>query len=246
MISVVMPLCDTNATWLHESISSLLNQTFQNFELLIINNGSKTQETINFLSSLKNNSKIKIINLKYNYGISYACNIGIKNSQYDYIARMDSDDICLPSRLQIQYDHIQKNNEIDVLGSNCRFMFFENDSWILKNSTNHPCSIDQKVIDNNLWFINHPTVIFKKEAVISVGGYDESPDCIVEDYDLWIRMYKANKKICNISNILLYYRQHQKSYTKKFKINQFEWQKMKKDQILNGIIFKKYLKITLF
>lgn len=234
-----MPVHDTNINWLHEAVNSVLNQTFQSFEFIIVDNGSRKLETLDYINKLQNNSKIKILRLKYNFGISVACNIGIKNSQYDYIARMDSDDICFPMRFEKQFEYMRENSHVDVLGSNCTFMSFENNSWNLKRNTNHPISIDKKVIDTSLWFINHPTVMYKKNSVLDIEGYDESLDCIVEDYDLWIRMFHAKKNICNLPDILLYYRQHEYSYTKRFRVDQYKWQRERRDIVLNNKLIKR-------
>ena len=87
--------------------------------------------------------------------------------------------------------------------------------------------------------------MFKKKSVLDVGGYDESPNCIVEDYELWIRMLQSDKILHNMPESLLYYRQHDKSYTKSFRVNQKLWQIQIQKKLFEYTDFKQYKRITI-
>jgi len=245
MISVVMPVCNTNSLWLKETVDSILNQTFKKIEVIIVDNGSNSKDTKSLLSYFHKNNNIKVIHLKHNFGISFGCNKGIQESQFDLIARMDADDFSLPKRLFKQFDYLQRNPNVDLVGSNLTFMVANNKRWILKNKTDHPHIITKKIASSSLWFINHPTVLFKKKSVLDVGGYDESPNCIVEDYELWIRMLQNDKILHNMPESLLYYRQHDKSYTKSFRVNQKLWQIQIQKKLFEYTDFKQYKRITI-
>jgi hypothetical protein len=158
---------------------------------------------------------------------------------------MDADDFSLPKRLFKQFDYLQRNPNVDLVGSNLTFMVANNTRWILKNKTDHPHIITKKIANSSLWFINHPTVLFKKKSVLDVGGYDESPNCIVEDYELWIRMLQNDKILHNMPESLLYYRQHDKSYTKSFRVNQKLWQIQIQKKLFEYTDFKQYKRITI-
>ena len=104
--------------WLSDSIQSVLDQAYSDFEFIIVNDGSTNIETINALNYLKNlDSRIKLINQE-NLGLTFALNNGFKNSNGEFIARQDSDDISSPFRLELQYDFLKKNKNIELLGTN--------------------------------------------------------------------------------------------------------------------------------
>ena len=134
VISVVIPIYNTNSLWLKEAVDSILNQTFKKIEIIIVDNGSNSKDTKSLLSYFHKNNNIKVIHLRHNFGISFGCNKGIQESQFDLIARMDADDFSLPKRLFKQFDYLQRNPNVDLVGSNLTFMVVNNKRWILKNN----------------------------------------------------------------------------------------------------------------
>ena len=128
---------------------------------------------------LKKKKEIKVFKLKKNMGLSHALNYGLSFCSSEYVARMDADDICLPNRFNDQIKII-KESDCDILSGSV----IEFDS----NNLNY-----KKMIKKNLYLynvINHPTIIFKKDKIISLGGYRHIK--YFEDYDLWLRA-KKNK-----------------------------------------------------
>jgi len=229
MISVVMPVYNTNHIWLKIAIESLLKQTFREFEIIIVNDGSTNLDTINTLNEYK--KYCKIITTSKKSGVAYSCNLGIKNAKFDIIARMDSDDICISNRFEIQFNYLKNNPNVDLVGSNIRFLYKENERWILGSKTRHPKVIDKQAVIKYLWFINHPTVMFKKSKIIDIGGYSIDPYCVAEDFDLWARMVLKGMILHNIPNILLYYREHRNNFSKIFKSNFRNWAFERRDFI---------------
>ncbi|MCP8319033.1 MAG: glycosyltransferase, partial [Candidatus Methylarchaceae archaeon HK01B] len=101
--------------YLREAIDSILNQTFKDFEFLIINDGS-TDRTVEILRSY-HDSRIKIITNEKNMGLTKSLNKGLKIARSEYVARMDADDISYPRRLEVQYEYMKKNPDVGIVGS---------------------------------------------------------------------------------------------------------------------------------
>ena len=114
-ISVVMPVFN-NEQYLKESIESVLRQTYDNYEFIIINDGS-TDSSKKIIEKFKQDDDRIILLTQKNLGITKSLNRAIKYSNGDYIARMDADDICDPKRFELQIQHMKKNPNIDIVGS---------------------------------------------------------------------------------------------------------------------------------
>jgi glycosyltransferase involved in cell wall biosynthesis len=200
-ISVLLPAFNAQA-YLRESIESILAQTFEDFELLIINDGS-TDQSLEIMSSF-GDPRIRIIN-QANAGLPVSLNIAIKQSQGTYLARQDADDISLPNRLAEQVQYLDANPECALLGS-----------WadiILENSPTdrylrHPHSNGD--IQIKLFFFNcfvHSSVMIRKSALDQCGLYPEEKEKFPpEDYDLWLRIAK-DFEVANLPQTLLLYRE---------------------------------------
>ena len=215
-VSVLIPVYNEKLEYFKECIESIISQDFKYImEIVIVNDGSNKIELIDYLDNLKNNNtdfiKFKIITLLNNSGIVRALNTGINECSYELIARMDSDDIMTSDRLSTQYTYFMNHN-IDVLGTGIT-MFYENG----KSSKDvlHPFNITVNWIkkSKSLWFLNHPTVMFKKTVVLDSGNYIESN--VAEDFDLWIRILKKGYIIYNLSKICLKYRRTNNNLTRK-------------------------------
>jgi glycosyltransferase involved in cell wall biosynthesis len=206
MVSIIMPVYNTPSSWLEQSIISCLNQTYQNFELLIIDNESTDEKTIKCLYRFKNIDKIKMLHSPKQdgkRGVSTSLNEGIKNSKGDYIARMDSDDWMHPDRLEKQIQYLENNKDIHIVGSQMKI--------IQQNTiTSHPEIIDiDTIVKYNVgWFMNHPTVMFRKQLFDIVGLYAETPKNFPEDFELWTRCLAQGIKIRNMKDCLLNYNFH--------------------------------------
>lgn len=205
-ISVIIPVFNA-APFLQESIESILNQTFSDFELIILNDKS-TDESLEIIK--KNQSKdnrVIIIDKEQNVGPANLRNEGINAARGTFIALMDADDIALPTRFEKQIAILKNNPEIGVCGTG--FTFFgskknktinhSNDHDAIKVSFLHSCNI------------GNPTVMFKKEVL---GDLKFDNDYVpAEDYDLWSRLL-AKTHFYNIPESLLNYRQHDNNISK--------------------------------
>ena len=201
-VSVLMPVYNTNPEHLKESIESVLNQTYQEFELVIVNNSSNSEKTLEVLEKYKSNPKVSVYDCEREEekkNLSVALNLGISKTKYDLIARIDSDDNMLPERLEKQVKYMNENPNVSILGTQLVNMSS-------KKETSHPEDIHEFYYFENTHILNHPTVMFRKQDIVEVGGYPESPDKIPEDFILWTKALRAGKKIRNLSEVLVEYR----------------------------------------
>ncbi len=199
LISVIMPVYN-GEEFLRETIDSVLNQTYQNFEFIIVNDGSvdSTQQIIDSY----NDKRIVPLNLTRNQGVSNARNRGTDLSKGEFIAFCDADDLYDPSRLQTQLDFLTGNPTVDVCGS--YFIVFENDQEIL---IRHPIT-DQEIKEHFFTgnCIGQPSVM-GKSGVFQKYKYDPELQAS-EDYDLWARMATGGVVFANVPFPLVKYRLH--------------------------------------
>ena len=196
-ISVVMPVFNTPKNWLCESIESILNQSYSNFEFIIINDNSDISfNTKNIVDSFKD-PRIKYFENQKNLGVIQCLNKLINLSTCDFIARMDADDISLPDRFKIQMDFLLNNPDVGVCGTQIKT--FGEKIFQTKHKIN-PNFLD---MISSSWVVNHPSIIIRKNLnPIYNLRYKHC-----EDYALWLDM-SFRTKFFNIDKILLYYRIH--------------------------------------
>ncbi len=204
MISVLLPVYNTNSVFLTECIESVLNQTFKDFELVIIDNGSQSIDTLEVLDrySYENNVVTYICDrIEGKKNLSVALNYGLNRCKFNYVARMDSDDLVHPQRLEKQINYMLANPTVDILGAQLRHI-----NGDASTITTHPEFIPQWYYKTKTHILNHPTVMFKKDRILELGGYQEYPDHIPEDFILWVKALKSNYTIRNLQEVLLFYR----------------------------------------
>lgn len=180
--------------YLREAIDSILNQCFEDFEFLIINDAS-ADNTEEILKNYKD-SRIKVIINKKNLGLTKSLNKGLKIAKGEYIARMDSDDISLPKRLEEEVKVLDLDGNIGLVGTYCFVM--DEEGRILSR-----LSSLSKSIKNGLMSVNqfvHSSVMIRKKCLDATGYYREEFK-FAQDYDLWLRISESFK-IMNIPKYL--------------------------------------------
>lgn len=211
--SVLMSLYDKeNPQFLAESLASLTEQTLQADEIILVFDGKINDNLQQVVTDFQAKLPLKIIPLPQNIGLGQALNVGLNHCQYEWIFRMDTDDICLPRRFEQQIIFIQKHSKIAVVGG--QIIEFENDISHRKKSRTVPIShneIASYAKSRNP--INHMTVAFQKSAVQAVGGYRHAP--LFEDYDLWVRLLQAGYQFANLPEILVYARAGEAMYERR-------------------------------
>lgn len=210
-VSVIMGVYNTPKDYLTLAIDSILNQTYQDFEFIICNDGS-TDGSFSYLKKhYKDNSKIVFIENDKNRGLAYTLNHCLKKSKGEYIARMDGDDYCDLDRLKKQIDFLEKNKEYQLVATNVH-CFDEKGIW---GQRNQPAIITAK----DFLFtspITHPTILATKESFEKVEGYRISWETNrTEDYDLFMRMFSKGVKMYTLQSPLYFYREDNDCYKKR-------------------------------
>lgn len=209
-VSVIMPVFNA-APYLSEAVESILNQTFRNFEFIIINDGS-TDGSSDILEHYSHIDRRITVYHQGNKGLIHALNRAYRLAQGPLLARMDADDISFPTRLERQVAFLQNHPEVGVLGS-----WYESFSQDKEKSTLVPLPTQPLSTAWSLLFgtpVHHPTVILRKELLKKSGYYRETAP-FIEDRDLWLRMSKITK-LMNLPEVLLRYRIHNDSICVKF------------------------------
>jgi len=204
--SVLLPVYN-GEKFLSESIESILNQTFKNFELLIVDDGSTDKSWEIVKSYEKLDKRITAIRNKKNLRISAALNKGLRIAKGKYIIRMDADDWSYPNRFEKQYRFMEEHSEIGVSGGAIEVC---NDEFKIINRRDYPLSDNKvrKIIFRYSPFA-HPATIWRKEAMKRAGGYNLNIP-LSQDYDLYFRMGKISK-FGNLRDVLLKLRTHDDS-----------------------------------
>jgi glycosyltransferase involved in cell wall biosynthesis len=224
LVSVIMAVYN-GEKFLREAIESILNQTYANFEFLIINDGSTdlTEEIILSYSDLR----IRYIKNETNLKLIASLNKGLDLANGKYIARMDADDISLPKRLEKQVDFLEENQEIGVLGTGVKTIGLENNYEVhFKQGHNQ---IRFELFFHN--YLHHPTVMLRNDLIKKNKIYYESY-LHAEDYALWVKLTEFTK-IEILAEILLNYRIHESNISEIHKNQQ---------QIQTSYIRKKQIK----
>jgi len=193
-----------NAKHLDIAILSMVNQTLQAYEIILIVDGLISIEIQKVISKhLLSSKNIFVYYLPENLGLGLALDFGISKCNTDYIARMDSDDISINNRIEIQAKYLEIDPEISIIGS--YVSEFEVDPSKIHSIRTVPLTLNKiKDYFKQRSPFNHPTVVLKKSDVIKAGGFGKLRR--KQDYDLFSRMILLNMKAINIGISLVYFR----------------------------------------
>lgn len=193
--------------YIGEAINSVLEQTFTDFELLIVNDGS-TDDTLRVIRSF-NDERITVVSQE-NKGVAAALNIGLQHARAPYIARFDADDVCYPYRLQVQYDFICSHPCYTIIGSAVDYTDERGDpvfTW-QPDAFSHN---EIKQLSYRICPFIHSSVFYKKDAILNAGGYNELAYTF-EDHFLWAGILK-HQKAFNLNQPLIKVRLNSASIT---------------------------------
>lgn len=216
-VSVLMGVYNCEKT-VEEAIDSIRNQTYENWELIICDDGS-IDNTCNIVERIADkDSRIILIKNNTNLGLNKTLNNCLKIASGDYIARMDGDDRCSFKRFEKQVDFLNSQDEYFIVSTPMKF-FDENGFWGESHTKNKPTSED--VVTGSP--IHHAPVMMKKECLDTVNGYTEDKRMLrVEDVNLWIKLYAAGYKCFNLDESLYYMRNDKNALNRrkyKYRIN---------------------------
>ncbi len=187
--------------YIREAVDSILNQTFSDFEFIIIDDGS-TDQTLQILQSY-NDSRIKVFKNGKNLGISESRNRGLKKVSGKYIAPLDADDISLPHRFMTQLNYMENHPEIDVCGSAAEV--FGNTSRITEPLPTHDEILAGFLESCRLLY---SSTFIRRQTVLDLNVSFDTGFIFSEDYDFWVRLGLQGAKFVNLKEVLVKYRWH--------------------------------------
>jgi glycosyltransferase involved in cell wall biosynthesis len=224
-ITVLMPVYNCEL-YIKEAVDSVLNQTFTDFEFLIIDDTS-TDKTVEIIKTYTD-SRIKLIEKPSNTGYTNSLNLGLQLAKGKYIARMDGDDISFPQRFERQMIFLEMNSDIVLCGS---WYSKIGSGDVIKVPKNHD-NIKIALLKGNC--MAHPSVMMRKQILDKLPvAYNVSKEP-AEDYDLWVRLVGIGK-LHNLQEVLLNYRVHDKQVSQKRRQQQIESALASRIQILENL-----------
>lgn len=231
LVSIIIPTYN-RGNIIRETITSVLNQTYQNFQVFIIDDGS-TDNTKSVIQSF-DDKRIKYVFQNHSGLPASGRNTGLKQINGDYIAFLDSDDLWFPRKLEIQINLFEKNPNILLIATNGVFFPTKLNMKVLPLKKNIKISFRQ-LLEKNV--IINSSVVLRKEVIASIGLLDENRNLKYgEDFDYWLRLLRfKDNSILIIKNVLVKYREDTKSLFNIYNNPQFF---LKKYRILTQIFEK--------
>lgn len=203
-VTVLVPVYNA-AAHLGSAIESVLTQTFDDFELLMVDDGS-TDDSIAIARSYPD-ERIRILENERNLGQVPSMNRGLQEASGEYVARLDADDACLPARLARQVEVLDRDPRVGLVAT---WMDGHDESgavrWQIRETIPDYATFVFRILIGNMG-IAHPTVMYRRDAVVALGGYDEAV-ALSEDQDLWRRMALARHDARIVTEVLVRYRMH--------------------------------------
>ncbi len=193
-VSVVIP-CYNQGAFVDETINSVLDQTWQDFEIIVVNDGSTDPFTVNHLQQL-NFPKTRVLHTG-NQGLASARNNGIREAQGEYILPLDADDRIGPTYLEQAVRVLDADPEVGIVYCKAQLFGDVATEWLL------PEFSLQRILLDNIIFC---TAFFRKSDWEAVGGFDPAMVYGWEDYDFWLSLLEMNREVFQIKEILFYYR----------------------------------------
>ncbi|MFZ3591239.1 glycosyltransferase family 2 protein [Bacillus sp. DJP31] len=209
-VSIIMGVYNSEVT-LAQTLQSIEKQSYQNWELIICDDGS-TDRTLEIAQRFaRNNSRLKVIKNQHNVGLSRTLNQCLEHCSGDYIMRHDGDDLMVEDRIEKQVRYMN-THECDACGS-WAYLFDHDGVWGIRKLIRNPNKLTMVV---GAPFI-HPTVIMKSEKLHEVKGYSDNwiTKQRLEDYDLWLKFFEKEFILHNIQEPLIYFREDKYSYNRK-------------------------------
>ena len=228
LVSVIISTYNTDEIFLRKSIESILEQTYKNLQIIIINDGSSNTDDMVIKSY--NDNRITYIKHEQNKGLIYSLNEGLEEAKGEYIARMDSDDIATRDRIRIQVDYMEKNKDIFMTSTFFRMIGAENKKIV--NSLIKPEEIKCELLYRTP--ILHPGVMIRSKKLIESKLKYSSNALHMEDFELWTRVAEVGK-IAIIPKVCMLYRIHQNQIGNAHKEKQMDMTKGLLESNLNKL-----------
>jgi glycosyltransferase involved in cell wall biosynthesis len=218
LITVVMPAHNAAAT-LAQTLASLAQQTQRDFELLLVDDASN-DGTAGIAEQFAGSVPLKLLRNETKAGVARSLNRGIAESDSEFIARLDADDLAQPVRLVRQLEFLRAQPRVDLVGSQmAMFRSLEEGPLGLLTQPTEDRAIRTALLQRNV--IAHPSLLARRSFFVDVGAYNPALD-YAEDYDLWCRGALLGKRFANIAEPLTWYRVHAASVSQSKAQTQYE------------------------
>ncbi len=215
-ISIVMSVFNNEAD-VGEAIESMLKQSFDDFEFIIINDASTDNSALIIDGYRQKDSRIHLIHNETNRKLAASLNRGIQLATGEFVARMDADDVAMTERLQVQYDYMKAHTEVAVCGT--WIELYENAAVVWKTNETSEKANCAAFFES---CFHHPTVMIRKSVLDQFGAYDETVQ-FAQDCHLWSRLAFDHQQILNnIPQILLRYRSHPDKLRDQYRSDQYD------------------------
>ncbi len=202
-VSVIIP-CYNQGQYLQEAINSVKNSTYDNIEIIVVNDGS-TDNTKEIIDNLENEyPDIKFITIQ-NSGVCKTRNLGIANSTGDYILPLDADDKIGTEYIEKAVQVLDNNKNTGLVYCNAEFFGSIQKKWDLK-----PATTENMLVQNRIF----PSAMFRKETFNQIGGYKPEMETGCEDWELWLSIIESGAEIYKLPETLFYYRKSENERTK--------------------------------
>ena len=199
-ISIIIP-CYNQGKYIEDTVESVLNQTYKNIEIIVINDNS-TDNSLDYINKIiKNNDKIKFINLEQNGGVSHARNVAIENSTGEYILPLDADDKIDATYIEKAERILSANSNIGIVYPRVEYFGAKNGEMETDNFNNESFLFQNCIISSAL---------FMRKDWELAGKYDEKLN-VLEDHDLWLSFIVLGLQPYKIDEVLYFYRKHDRS-----------------------------------
>ncbi len=206
-ISVLMSVYN-NDEYVGDAIQSVLGQTFEDYEVVLVNDGSTDNSAPIIDRYRQEDPRLHVIEHE-NRGLTPSLNIGLKVCRGEFIARMDGDDICHRQRFEKQIAAFQENPQLVLLGSEVELIDEEGREVGPRGHQFEHDAIRRQLLQGNGGALTHPAVMFRRSSALEIGGYDER-FLNSQDLDLFLRLSEVGE-VANLKDSLLKWRQHSKS-----------------------------------
>ena len=202
-ISCIVPCFNEDLAILQESLASIRNQTYKDFECIVVDE-STNHGTAGLCKKIcDSDPRFHYVRPDQRLGLAGSLNLGILKSKGEFIARFDSDDICSLNRFALQVKFLSENSEIGVVGSSLNIIDIEGKLIHHRGYPVDHAGIGKKFIFSN--GIAHPTVMFRKSLLLIVGGAYDATFRYAEDLEFWLRLLNSNIKFCSDNKQRIYY-----------------------------------------
>ena len=199
-VSILMPVYNV-APYLREAIDSILNQTFEDFELIILDDCSP-DNSAEILDTYTDERIVRYRGEK-NMGLSNVLNVGMAMARGEFIARMDSDDLSTPERLAVQVAYLETHPDVDLCSCGMQLFGAKQETWVRETNVE-----DVKITALFYSPILHASSMWRREAFERVGLRFRQEMVPAEDYDMWTRAMAAGLRLVNIPQVMYLYRIH--------------------------------------